>query len=102
MDNQTLDSPAEHRMPPEVTHHADFQLVSLHGLQPHQGRDRAAHQDLVSHVELEDVGKLLGITWRKKTFTAANQHQHLLPIFHMLEWNYLENTIIFWKCEETM
>lgn len=47
----------------EGTHHADFQFVSLHGFQPHQGIDRAAHQDLVSHMELEDVGKLLGITW---------------------------------------
>lgn len=67
MGSQTLDSPTDHRSPSEVTHHADFQFVSLHGFQPHQGIDRAAHQDLVSHVELEDVGKLLGITWGKKT-----------------------------------
>lgn len=83
--SQTLDSPADHRTPSEVTHHADFQFISLHGFQPHQGTDRAAHQDLVSHVELEDVGKLLGVTWGKKTFTSTNQHQHLLPIFH---WKY--------------
>lgn len=73
------DSPAGHRGPSELTHHADFQLISLQGFQPHQGTDRAAHQDLVSHVELEDVGKILGIAWGEKTFTSANQHQHLLP-----------------------
>lgn len=99
MGNQALESPADHRSPSEVTHHADLQFVSLHGFQPHQGSDRAAHQDLISHVELEDVGKLLGVTCAKKTFTSA-KHQQLLPISHVLEGNYLENTTISWKCEE--
>lgn len=49
-----------------VTHGADFQFVSLHGLQPHERADRAAHQDLIGHVEPEDVAKLLGITWGGK------------------------------------
>lgn len=46
---------------PRRTHRANFQLVPLERLQPHQGSDASANQDFVTDVVFQDVGKLLGI-----------------------------------------
>lgn len=43
------------------THRADFQLVALERLQPHQGPDASADQDFVTDVVFQEVCKLLGI-----------------------------------------
>ena len=46
------------------THRADFQLVALERLQPHQGPDASANQDFIANVVFQDVGKLLGVACR--------------------------------------
>lgn len=46
------------------THRADFQLVALERLQPHQGPNASANQDFVANVVFQEVGKLLGIACR--------------------------------------
>lgn len=46
----------------QATHRADFQLVTLQGLQPHQGPDAPAHQDFFANMVFQDVAEFFGIS----------------------------------------
>lgn len=56
------------------THRADFQLVALERLQPHQGPDASTNQDFIANVVFQDVGQLLGIACR-----FVGQKAELIP-----------------------
>lgn len=59
------------------THRANFYLVSLERLQSYQGPNASAHQDFITNVVFQNVGKFLGVSCR---FVGKKEVQLILRL----------------------